>query len=114
MKILSKQERQKEVKKFDRKVKRITQNADVHYDVSEQKEYIVEKKRNIVELDNYIHIFYNEVENGIYTPFIPITERNTILRALGKINDKLYSIDYSLENEYKALILAQQWMENNK
>lgn len=114
MKTLSKQEKQNEVKKFDRKVKRITQNSDVNYDVSAQKEYIIEKKRNILELDNYIRIFHNAVENGPYTPFIPIVERNAILRALCKITCKLSHIDYSLEEEYKASILAHQWIENNK
>ncbi len=114
MVTLSEKERENEVKKFDRKIKRITQNSNVNCDVSAQEKYIVEKKRNILELNNYIRIFHNAVERGPYNPFIPIVERNAILRNLYKITSKLYSIDYSLEDEYKASILAHQWIESNK
>lgn len=114
MEWLDKEEREKEVKKFDRKINRITQNSGVKYDVSAQEKYIVEKKRNILEFNNCIRIFYNMVETGQYNPFIPIVERNAILRELCKITRKLSYIDYSLEDEYKASILAHQWIESNK
>lgn len=114
MVTLSEKERENEVKKFDRKIKRITQNSNVNCDVSAQEKYIVEKKRNILQFNNCIRVFYNAVENGPYTQFIPIVERNAILRELCKITRKLSYIDYSLEDEYKASILAHQWIENNK
>lgn len=114
METLSEKERENEVKKFDRKVKRITQNSNVNCDVSAQEKYIVEKKRNILQFNYCIRVFYNAVEKGQYTSFIPIVERNAILRALSKITCKLSHIDYSLEEEYKTSILAHQWIERNK
>lgn len=107
-------ERKKEEENILRKrIDEMTTDSEITVDMSSQKEYIINKKRHIMDLRSTLEKIRNLVREGIYKEIIIREDINKLTSLIDKVDTKLFQLEYSLDDEYEGLLLSSQWMEDN-
>lgn len=93
------------------RIDEMTTDSEIAVDMSLQKEYIISKKGYIIDLRSNIAKIDNTLQKGIYKKLLIEDDIDEISKLLNKIDNKLYKLEYSLDNEYESLLLSNQWDE---
>lgn len=109
------EEIEKKMEDFEKNLKIIKSDYGVLRDVEWQTEYILNRKRTILESIAIINCLENDFEYGGYwTLTIGYKAHENILNIMRMLKDRLLEIGSSLENVYIELIQCQQWTEDQK
>jgi DNA-binding ferritin-like protein (Dps family) len=104
------EEIEKEMQDFENRLKTIS--AD-YVDVEWQTEYILNRKRTILELKSIINCIGSDLEIWL-TEAIGYKEHSNILDIIDKLRTRLLEIESSTEDLYKELIQSYVWIEQQK
>lgn len=109
--ILSNKRMKEEEELFRKRIDEMTTDSKITVDMSSQKEYIINKQRYIFELCNTIAQIDIDVRQGIYKKLFVDQDIVELSSLMNKIFNKLYKLECSLYNEYRGLLLSNQWDE---
>ena len=105
-----KQEREDALRKW---LDGMTKKSKVSVDMTSQKEYIINKKRHIMDLRSTLEKIRNLVREGVYKEMLISEDIKKLTSLIDKVDTKLFQLEYSLEDEYEGLLLSNQWVKDN-
>ena len=83
-------------------------------DVEWQNDYILYQKESVLELTSIMEYIEYQLEDDFFASSLCEKDANDIVGLISQLKNKLLEIDSSLEEKYKTLIEAHQWIEDQK
>lgn len=112
MEILSNEEKKEKENTLRNTLDEMTDNSNVHIDMSAQKNYIISKARYIIQLRNILA----QIDDNVSTDIGILTKEECykFLELIDRADTKLWKIENSLQDEYEHLLLSKQWEVDSK
>lgn len=118
MQIFEEEHQRKEIEKeqeeFEKKLEEIKSECEVLRDIGWQKHYIVCQKVSILELISIMKFIEYELEEDFFARSLCEKDYEDIVGLISQLKNRLIEIDSSLEEKYRILIEAHQWIEDEK
>lgn len=105
---------EKQLDDFKNKLPIIKTDCRVLRDVEWQNDYILYQKESVLELTSIMEYIEYQLEDDFFASSLCEKDANDIVGLISQLKNKLLEIDSSLEEKYKTLIEAHQWIEDQK